>query len=64
MEAAAAASSGQGASLGDSHFDDAIGELTGASELVGLPEYYDQSTSPVDVNATLAPTWSPSELNK
>ena len=64
MEAAAAASSGQGASLGDSHFDDAIGDMTGAADLGGLPEYYEQSTSPVDVNATLAPTWSPTDLSK
>ena len=55
MEAAAAASAaGQAGALPESHFDDAIGDLA------GMPEYYDQaSTSPVDVNATLAPTWSP-----
>lgn len=50
---------------GESHFDDALVDTT-FGDLGGMPptDYYGQnSTSPVDVNATLAPTWSPtSEL--
>lgn len=58
MEAAAAASltSGQAGGLPESHFDEALGDLS------GMRDFYDHpSTSPVDVNATLAPTWSPTE---
>lgn len=54
---AAAASSVHGVSL-ENHFDDAIGDMTGGG-VGGMPEYYEQSNSPADVNATLAPTWSP-----
>jgi hypothetical protein len=43
----------------ESHFDDAIGELT-VTDLDGI-EYYNQPTSPNDVHATLAPTWSPGD---
>ncbi|EME49540.1 hypothetical protein DOTSEDRAFT_49782 [Dothistroma septosporum NZE10] len=54
---AAAASSAHGVSL-ENHFDDAIGDMT-AGGVSGLTEYFEQSNSPADVNATLAPTWSP-----
>ncbi|CAK4032362.1 Hypothetical predicted protein [Lecanosticta acicola] len=65
MEAAAAASGGQGGALAGSHFDDALGDMAAATDLGALSEYYDHSSrSPVDVNATLAPTWSPSDLNQ
>ena len=52
LEAALAA-----ASHGQSHFDDAIGDL-GATGLENIGEYFDESTSP---NQTLAPPWSPTE---
>ena len=54
LEAALAAS-------GESHFDDALGDLDGATsaELAALvPEYFEESTSP---NQTLAPSWSPDD---
>jgi hypothetical protein len=53
LEAALAAAGGQG----QSHFDDAIGDL-GSAGLEGMTEYFDESTSP---NQTLAPPWSPTE---
>jgi hypothetical protein len=64
LDAAAAADT---ADMGhDSHFDDALGDMA-ASDMGDMPppEYYGQgSTSPVDVNATLAPAWNPtSEFN-
>ena len=49
LEAALASAGGQG----QSHFEDAIGDLTG-----GMPEYFEESTSP---NQTLAPRWEPAE---
>jgi hypothetical protein len=52
LEAALAA-----AGHGQSHFDDAIGDL-GSVGLEGIQEYFDESTSP---NQTLAPPWSPTE---
>lgn len=58
MEAAAAASSNaQGATMGESHFDDALADLG------GMHDFYEQTNSPADVNATLAPTWSPTDLS-
>lgn len=58
LEATGAAPGGGAA---ETHFDDALGDLT-TGELGGMPapEYYDQ-TSPVDVNPTLAPSWSPTQ---
>lgn len=49
-----------GENADESHFDNALGDLHGV-EMGGLPiaDYYAQnSTSPVDGNATLAPTWN------
>lgn len=45
--------------LPESHFSDALGDFT-AADLEGI-EYYNQPTSPNDVHATLAPTWSPGD---
>ncbi|KAM3415281.1 hypothetical protein BST61_g8811 [Cercospora zeina] len=47
-----------GETAGESHFDNALGDL---NDMAGLPmhDYYPRnSTSPVDANATLAPTWN------
>lgn len=55
LEAAMAASVASGGG-GQSHFEEALGDFD------GLRGFYEGSgTSPVDVNATLAPTWSPGE---
>ncbi|KXT06505.1 hypothetical protein AC578_6058 [Pseudocercospora eumusae] len=61
LDAAVAASTPIGQPQ-QNHFDDALADMT-ATDLSGMPapEYYDQSTSPLDVNATLAPTWSPTQ---
>lgn len=48
-----------GGAAGDSHFDDALGDLS-EGDISGLPltEYYDQNPqSPTGGNATLAPAW-------
>ncbi|KAK3698477.1 hypothetical protein LTR37_016948 [Vermiconidia calcicola] len=51
----AAIDPGLEAALGESHFDDAIGDMTA---LPGITEYFEESTSP---DQTLAPSWSAAE---
>ncbi|USW48013.1 Putative High mobility group box domain-containing protein [Septoria linicola] len=57
------AAAGPGGNAGESHFDDALGDMTdGELSAMHMAEYYEQnSTSPVDGNATLAPTWNPAQ---
>lgn len=57
---AAAASGGQGGHLGaESHFDDAMGDMSAAADIANIHEFYEQSTG---ADTTLAPTWSPTDL--
>ncbi|KAK4508348.1 hypothetical protein PRZ48_002086 [Zasmidium cellare] len=62
LEAAMAASVASGGQLGESHFDEALGDFG-----VGMREFYEGGggvggvQSPGGVNATLAPTWAPGE---
>ncbi|KAF2162239.1 hypothetical protein M409DRAFT_27244 [Zasmidium cellare ATCC 36951] len=60
LEAAMAASVASGGGLPESHFDEALGDFG----VGGMREFYEGAgvaQSPVDVNATLAPTWAPGE---
>lgn len=57
LEAALAAEAAA-AVAGESHFDEAIGDMGAAGTgFAGMPEYFEESTSP---NQTLAPSWEPS----
>lgn len=54
LEAALAAEAAAAATA--SHFDEAIGDMAAGAGLAGIPEYFEESTSP---NQTLAPRWEP-----